>query len=47
MPSMLSEAGIDTLFEGRVSLIGNSFHGVGVSDCLVNSIAAVDKLISR
>jgi oxygen-dependent protoporphyrinogen oxidase len=34
-------------FQGRVTLVGNTFDGVGSSDCVVGALTAVDALIAR
>lgn len=33
-----------TLYDGRLILTGNSYHGVSVNDCIVNAKEAVDGL---
>lgn len=41
------ESGIEELFDGRVRVIGNSFRGVGISDCLTSAIAAAEHVLAR
>jgi protoporphyrinogen/coproporphyrinogen III oxidase len=41
-----AEDGVRKQFGGRVQIIGNSFRGVGISDCLSGAIAAADQVLS-